>query len=356
MAWRSLPTVRKALAPINKNIPDNLIGIHGYLFDISGFNHPGGNIFTHSALGTDATALFHTHHMDFKKALAVLEKIPQKGSYEQTIRYDFSTYEQIKDLYTFNKKMKQRDFPIHAWMYFSLSVFLHINQCVSDDVLWLFPSAIISTIAGGYGHNGVHVMSPEAILLDWNGLSAYEWLFEHVISHHMHTNTDNDHDAISMEPFIKWLPHRPRGLLNHKIFEHILYCVAEIVVSINGIFIHRTRWQFKNPHAPLWLKLAPFLFIIRVASLWYFKGLLVTLATLALASYMFSYLAHLNHERHLLPKSDDFYKNQKSTTRNIINTWNLPAPWLLFLDRQVTHHLFPTINHENLKINMKKYN
>tara|TARA_X000001036_G_scaffold440069_1_gene494144 strand:- start:512 stop:1642 length:1131 start_codon:yes stop_codon:yes gene_type:complete len=357
MAWQSLPVVRKALTELNSNIPQHLIGIHGFLFDVSDFKHPGGNIFTHASLGTDATALFHAHHLDFKKALSALKRVPQRGAYKQTVRYNYADYENIKALYLFNRGVRKRAFPFYAWAWFSLAVGLHVTQCLSPNPGWFAPAAFASTVAGGYGHNGVHVMSPEALLLDWNGLSSYEWLFEHIMSHHMHTNTERDHDAISMEPFIRWLPHRlPQGLLLDRhptlafILEHVLYCVAEIVVAFNGIFIHRTRWQFANPHAPAWLKCAPFLFIIRVTTLCYFRGVLMTLMTLAMASYMFSYLAHLNHERHLLPRSADnnFYENQRATTRNIGNPFGLPASWTLFLDRQVMHHLFPTINHPDL--------
>ena len=348
--WTSLPVVKKALGPINKDIPSDSIGIHGILYDISNFKHPGGNIFTMSVLGTDATALFETHHINNKKAVKFLKSIPSKGTYNQKVVIDYVKYREVRDLFQFSSSNKKRKFPLLAILCFIFAVLLQLLQCFSHyGTFFVIPTAIVSTIAGGFGHNGVHVMSPEAVLLDWNGLSAYEWLFEHIMSHHMYTNTEYDHDALSMEPFIRWLPNRAASLFESKYLEilarHFIYVIGEIVVAIQGIFIHRTRWQFANPYVPLWLKLAPFLFIIRVSILWYYKGFIETIITLSLASYIFSYLAHLNHERHLLPKTDNFFERQTSSTRDIKSIFK--GALILFLDRQVKHHLFPTVDHMN---------
>jgi hypothetical protein len=345
--WKQNPVVYKALQNINEEIPDNLIGIHGILYDITSFTHPGGDIFTNSALGTDATSLFETHHIDIDKAQRFLSMLPVKGTYSKRLKTNFDNYRELRK--QFSVVYKKRKVCIEAWLWFTTAVCIHILQCTTSYNLIVI-SAIVSTIAGGYGHNGVHVMAHSSILLDWNGLSAYEWLYEHIMSHHMYTNTDNDHDAISMEPFIRWLVHRPKRILDFEITKHVIYAIGEIVVAFQGIFVHRTRWQLSNPSVPLWLKLAPFLFILRTVTLLYFRGILTTFYTYSLASYIFSYLAHLNHQPDCLPKTDDFVEQQVSSTRNIANNMGLPGWALLFLDRQIQHHLFPTADQRYLKI------
>ena len=340
VTWKQMPVVYKALRHIHSDIPENVIGIRGILYDISGFKHPGGNVFTQSALGTDATSLFETHHIHIDKASKLLATLPIKGTYTRKLATNFDNYSDLRTLISPTYK-SNRTICVEAWLCFAAAIFIHILQCVTSFDLIII-SAVVSTVAGGYGHNAVHVMSPEAILLDWNGLSAYEWLHEHIMSHHMYTNTDNDHDAISMEPFIRWLPHRPQRLLDSVLTKHIIYAVGEIIVAIQGLFIHRTRWQLQNPNIPLWLKLAPFIFILRTTTLIYFCGIFTTVCTYSLASYIFSYLAHLNHCPEYLPKTDDFVEQQISSTRNIHNYFGLPGWALLFLDRQVLHHLFPT--------------
>ena len=341
--WKQLPVVNKVLYPINLNIPHNLIGIHGILYDISDFKHPGGNVFTQSAKGLDVTSLYETHHIRIEKANKLLATLPVKGTYTRQLATKFDTYRDLRKHVAFLVRKTDKD----PWLWFTFALCIHILQCITSSYYLIPLSAIVSTIVGGYGHNSVHVMRPTAMLLDWNGLSAYEWLFEHIMSHHMYTHTDNDHDALSMEPFIRWLPHRPKRFLDTFITKHIVYAVGEIVVAIQGLLIHRTRWQLRKSFIPLWLKLAPFIFIVRTATLLYFCGITITLCTYSLASYIFSYLAHLNHGSDRIPRTDDFVEQQLSSTQDIDNYLGLPGWALLFLDRQVAHHLFPTIDQRN---------
>ena len=100
-----------------------------------------------------------------------------------------------------------------AWV--ALMLALQVIACLVPPrrlACWLttiVASAAVNTICGSLGHNAVHRMEVASVLLDWNGLSAVEWVLEHISSHHMHTNTCHDHDAISMEPIIAWLPGDP---------------------------------------------------------------------------------------------------------------------------------------------------
>ena len=66
--FRKHPIVKKAINEINTNIPNNCVGIKGIIYNISNFNHPGGNTFIEINKGCDITTLFETHHINHKLA------------------------------------------------------------------------------------------------------------------------------------------------------------------------------------------------------------------------------------------------------------------------------------------------
>ena len=361
MAYRSLPVVKKALDPVCASIPDNTIGIHGKLYDITNFDHPGGASFVRLALGTDATALFETHHLDSQRAMSALKTLAIVGSYTPTVKYDYSDYAGIREIAhaIFPTRESRRMQPKwRRWLYATVTFTfgLHVLSLFMTvgTLKWMCVcvcAAYMNTVCGGYGHNALHRLEFSALLLDWNGLSCYEWMFEHIQSHHMYVNTDNDHDSISMEPFIQWIPHRRHNWFSvyAPYAKHILYAIAEIVVSIQGNFIHRTRWKaLSNSQLPVWLRLAPFLFVARIGS--YFlaqgvAGLATALTTLCVAGYFFAYLAHLNHAFDA-NEHPNFLRHQLKNTKDIGTIVKGSA--LLFLDRQTLHHSFPTIDHTQL--------
>ena len=79
--YKSLPVVKKALEATCASIPTTAIGIRGKLYDITTFDHPGGATFVRMALGTDATALFETHHLNSNAATAALDTLCVVGTY-----------------------------------------------------------------------------------------------------------------------------------------------------------------------------------------------------------------------------------------------------------------------------------
>ena len=356
--YRALPIVKKALDPVCANVPDTLIGIHGTLYDANDFDHPGGATFLRVAMGTDATALFETHHLNAAAAHAALTKLKVAGSYVPKVEYDFEEYRPVRAaaLSIFPTRASRRmDAVSFLWMCASIAstaVFHVASLCASVGSLRWFGACVgaayLNSICGGYGHNGLHRLEGTALLLDWNGLSCYEWLFEHLQSHHMYVNTDHDHDSISMEPFLRWIPHRRRAwpVAYASYVKHVIYLVAEIAVAVQGNFGHRTRWlPLTDSRFPRWLRLAPFVFVLRIGSYALVQGLwgaLTALVTLGIAGYFFAYLAHLNHGFDGDGRPN-FLMHQLKNTKDIKTVAGGSA--LLFLDRQTLHHLFPTIDH-----------
>jgi hypothetical protein len=201
----------------------------------------------------------------------------------------------------------------------------------------------MNAIIGGIGHNYLHRLDPRSLALDWNGLSTFEWLLEHVVSHHPFPNSPHDHDSISMLPFVSWL--RP-GLVNCMIFP--VFFVGEVVVALHGCFGHRCRWHATDYDLPRWIKLSPWMFVCRCIlhvcmNGWYF-GVLGLMISMLFSSFYFSFLAHLNHAPVSEP-TDDFLHHQLNSTVDL-KVFNTDV--YLGLDRQTLHHLFPSMHHSHL--------
>ena len=373
------PIVKKAINSLNTYIPNNCIGIHGKIYNIDNFNHPGGNTFIEINKGCDITTLFETHHINYKLANDVLNKLTVIGTYNQKINYDFKRYYSLREkIYSNFKTKKSRvmnNITKYSLLgYITLGLFLHykllqynfsnietsLTSLTSFIVFSLF-SSLVNTILGGFGHNGIHKLLYSSLLLDWNGLSSLEWLLEHVHSHHMYTNTIYDHDAISMQPFLNWIPSNTDSIFSFN-GKHLIFLIGELIVSIQGNFIHRFRWSILfNSKYPLWLRLAPFVFILRVFSHILFQGILFGLINvticLIIAGYYFSYLAHLNHVNFNNKNYDnldniDFINHQINNTNDLKINENLSVLFLN-LNKQKMHHLFPTIDNSQLN---KLYN
>ena len=216
-------------------------------------------------------------------------------------------------------------------------------------------SAAANTLLGAYGHNGVHRLQPHALGLDWNGLSSFEWLSEHVASHHPFVNTEYDHDSISMEPLLAWLPGRASacGHAQTSWARHLVYTLSELIVALQGTCVHATRWRAAGFGAPWWMCLAPLLFVARLASYYAYQpatyATATLLATMTPAGYVFATLAHLTHDNVAVPSDTPacLVASQLANTRDI-EPFGLTGAWALFLDRQRAHHLFPTIDHARL--------
>ena len=367
------PIVKKAINSLNTYIPNNCIGIHGKIYNIDNFNHPGGNTFIEINKGCDITTLFETHHINYKLAKDVLDRLPIVGTYNKKINYDFKRYYTLREkIYSKFKTKKSRimnNITKYSLLgYITFGLFLHCKLLqynfsnVQPSFLGLcLISSLVNSILGGFGHNGIHKLLYSSLLLDWNGLSSLEWLLEHVHSHHMYTNTIYDHDAISMKPFLNWIPSNTESIFSVN-GKHLIFLIAELVVPIQGNFIHKFRWTilFNNKY-PLWLRLAPFIFIIRVFSHILFQGILFGLINvticLIIAGYYFAYLAHLNHvnvknKNHNNLDNVDFINHQINNTNDFKIDKNLSSIFLN-LNKQKMHHLFPTIDHSQLNKSYK---
>jgi hypothetical protein len=353
------PTCARALKGTAQPCPKDCVIIHNVIYNIGEFAHPGGRVFLKLSDSIDITALFESSHVNGSLARNVLSTLPIVGNVApKGAQYDYSKYEQLRQwLFCFMPTRASRSaysrVPLAVWSVACIVLHCTVLSIQFLSPLWLLMcaiSALCNTVMGGFGHNGVHRLHPSAVALDWNGLSCFEWLSEHVVSHHPFVNTEHDHDAISLEPLLTWLPGRDAifGCAQISPVRHLTYLLSEMIVALQGMFVHGSRWKAVRYEAPMWMVCAPLLFILRIASHILVQDPFVAFAslfvTMSMAGYGFATLAHWSHDIVSESIGGCFVKQQLANTRDI-EPLGLTNEWSLFLDRQRAHHLFPTVDH-----------
>lgn len=354
------PVCARALSEFRNVCSPDCVIVHGTTYNVRHLDHPGGRVFVRLAGSMDITELFETSHVNIARARAALKRLPivAHSGHERT-HHVYTAYEQLRACVF--RLMPTRESRaqstgdrrrLRAWIALCGALHGSVLWCHEWSLHWLvccLLSAACNTIVGAYGHNGVHRLHPSALGLDWNGLSSFEWISEHVVSHHPFVNTIRDHDALSIEPVLAWLPSRDGcfGMAQTSPLRHAVWALSEIIVSIQGICVHATRWKAIRYESPWWMTCGPLLFLIRVTShvLTQTPGLAVAslLATMAPAGYVFATLAHMSHE-FVTTRQPCLLSHQLRNTRDI-EPFGARHEWSLFLDRQCAHHLFPSVDH-----------
>ena len=354
--FESHPTVKKIFSK-HPRIPKSCIGIHGVIYDIRDFHHPGGQFWIHMCDGTDVTILFETMHLNNKLALKALNTLDKKGTYREKYNFDFTSYRRVaeKVLHAFpsrTSRIQTSLFSNKFTIYVILCGISMILLAYTSHVWWFgtcILNGVLNAIIGGYGHNYLHRLDFRALALDWNGLSSFEWFFEHIMSHHPYPNTEDDHDSVSMLPFVSWLNPSFKNIIIFPIF-----CIGEIIVTLQGYIGHRCRWKVPDG-TPVWMIFAPWLFVLRFCVHIILNGVLIgtvgLMISMIVASFHFSLLAHLNHAPNT-KETQDFMLYQLQSTRDLITPFIFPDIYL-GLDRQTLHHLFPSIDHSHLDTDVR---
>lgn len=343
------------------------IGVRGVLYSTEHFDHPGGAYLVKVCAGTDATRLFESHHLNIRVAERALNRLAVIGTYEERDGADFRTFSRLREealraLPTRRDREMSATTRVALTFYVCIGIGLHVAVLRCSELSWVWfatcvASSMMNAILGGFGHNACHRLKKEAVLLDWNGLSAYEWLYEHVQSHHPHVNTQVDIDAVSMSPFLNWIPSSRRALLPIQAM-YIIFAMAELIQTLRGNFVHRLRWEplcRGDASAPIWLRYAPALFWGRVASHAAFQEATIAmcsfLACMVMSGSYFAFLAHMSHANPDVGSSESHTTNY--VTSQLTHTMDIQTPRALshvalFLDRQRFHHMFPAVDHSQL--------
>jgi fatty acid desaturase len=215
---------------------EGLWRIHDKLYDLNEFiqKHPGGAEWIELTQGTDITEAFETHHLTSipKKLLQNLFIRPAKtprnspftfkeGGFYKTMKRNIAKKLADVPKAPAERSKKIADFLLTTYIVLALmAAFWRSFTCGMLSGIFLSLTAIAA-------HNFFHQKDNfRMYYFNFTLLEYKEWRISHALSHHLHTNTINDLEISSLEPFIEYLPGQKKILeqLVKIVISPIVYC------------------------------------------------------------------------------------------------------------------------------------
>ncbi|KAJ8980971.1 hypothetical protein NQ317_013425 [Molorchus minor] len=184
---------------------EGLWRIHDNLYDFSSFvdSHPGGKDWLKLTKGTDITEAFESHHISDVPERLIHNFFKRTTDIPRNSPFTFNENE-------FYKVLKKRIFcffPTFASAFLSV----HLRSFILGAAAGIFLS--LTAVAA---HNFFHQRDNFRI----------DWRISHVLSHHSYTNTVNDLEISSLEPFLQYLPTN-----KHFIIRYVSWLYSPIVYA-----------------------------------------------------------------------------------------------------------------------------
>jgi hypothetical protein len=242
-------------------------------YDLSNFSHPGGRQILELARDRfeDATFAFEAHHHNYAHARNVLSKykvpksralleleglvgsrpqrkcdttmkaVPSNGHTHFDTALDANKRPVLLGHDAFYSVLRRRvaDYlkkvnckdggptqtcVILFWTVFVVWAAAMYTSYRTGSILASVATGLVATWLGGFGHNWIHQPKYKrwAILsLDTVGFSSEAWYREHVLQHHMYTNTPWDNHFTGTAPFLVTDPTVPRHLVQRYIMPYL---------------------------------------------------------------------------------------------------------------------------------------
>jgi len=192
-----------ALAPQDGECDRNLWYIHGKSYDLSAFvpKHPGGQLAILSGRGRDCTALFESYHPWNDKHRKVL------AAYGPAAPPPDPFYEEIKAKVreAYPRGSKETKMRWHTLMGLSSmwSLMIYLFFFHRTPLAAAVAGFIMATVGTRLAHEGGHYQLSSKEWANRLGLflgyfltgPSMAWHYRHVISHHAHTNQEEDCDV-----------------------------------------------------------------------------------------------------------------------------------------------------------------
>lgn len=369
----------------------NHIPIHGKVYDLRHFNHPGGNeILELCKNETDCTALFESYHSlsDMTKIKALMKKYEIGESKKPTL-FSFKQ----DGFYSTVKKRVSTHLRRHTkWTYdylgtvaLALGIFGSSQYCVftsSNSILKGIMSIVsgCSIISLGFNilHDGSHYAishSPKInhilsygvyIPMIWNRTL---WSFHHIIKHHQYTGMiEYDPDIIHLRPYFrktkKLQPYKNELRNPHIAFKYLAYNLLLPGTETGQAYAY-TRWIFKQR---LWRMSLPNSFYSVSNYLQYSLSLLYIIGYIYYSGftnfYLYVFGMNLTYWIGISPDHDMYATHKQIESSEGISDWGemqvrhagnfmsgypLFTRWMGGINYQIEHHLFPSLSNHRLK-------
>ena len=348
--------------------------------------HPGGSEVVRLARDRfeDSTFAFESHHHNYKRARSIIAKyevaapserelmprpaggvVPGAGGdggiYElPELLGDDAFYSVCRQRLTEHlRKVKcPRGGPTTVCVYAFWANF--VAFCASWLLMYqsgTFLSAVgfglIASLLGAFGHNWVH--QPEYRLwsylsLDTIGFSSTGWFREHVLQHHMYTNTPWDNHFRGTDPFLVTDPTVPRHWVQQWIMPYINPIILTFGLYANFLAHFADMLQGHEAWRPT-KAILPLNIALMVMKWGLVRGGLLTYTWGAVLGLWYFTMALMNHNAEncmdvdARNKARDWGEAQLASCAD----WGVQLPferaWIyLWLNYHTVHHFFPRLD------------
>lgn len=211
---------------------------------------------------------------------------------------------------------------------------------------------VVAAVLGAFGHNWVHQPAYRLwafISLDIIGFSSTQWFREHVLQHHMYTNTPWDNHFRGTDPFLVTDPTVQRNKLQEFVTPYLnpllltfgLY--ANYVDHFVGMVTGTEEWRA--------MKLCLPLNICVMVCKWGLHGAAITYTWTAVMSVWYFTMALMNHNAEHCMDVDARNKAADWGAQQLVSSadWSVQLPfrraWIyLWLNYHTVHHFFPKLD------------
>mmetsp|Transcript_34284 Transcript_34284/g.45323 ORF Transcript_34284/g.45323 Transcript_34284/m.45323 type:complete len:455 (+) Transcript_34284:57-1421(+) len=325
--------------------------------------HPGGREVLEMARDRfdDSTYAFEAHHLNWKKMRKILAKYEVKGLVPPPSKINYPSFAEPGSFYCI---LRQR---VHEyletvggpgptkeclnlfWIILTAWICIFGLLVYTGSPVFCFLNGIVGSWLGGFGHNWVHQKKyrRHAYVLDLLGLNSEAWAREHVLQHHMYTNTPLDNHYKGSDPFLIVDPTYERNFICKWITPFLNPIFLFFGIPVN--YIVNTIQLLKGNENFTIGKLFPLLEMFIIAARWGFlRAFLLVIGMQGCNSVYYFTIALMNHnteaawdldKRH---SSSDWAKNQIYTSADIdCQLGFYQSMRYLWLNYHTVHHLFP---------------
>lgn len=351
--------------------------IGGQWYDFTNFKHPGGEHILYLARDRfdDATYAFEAHHLNFKRARARIQKYRLSAPLQKELNDshrvpapkllpDCSFYCCLR--HRVDKYLKEKGSPygdsyggpdhrciILFWATFTFWILSLFNLIIWNPTLpFAVGHGVISAWLGAFGHNFVHQPKYRwmaCLCLDTIGFSSEAWFREHVLQHHMYTNTPLDNHFKGTEPFLVTDPTVERNWFQSWILPYFNWVV--LCFGVWGNYSFHTVELLRGHEIFSWWKLLfPTIAGLFVISHGIWGAFLKFVSVGTLGIYYFT-IALMNHNAeaclnvNLRNAQNDWGAAQIVSCADFgIQSgffWSMRYLWLNY---HCVHHLFPLVD------------
>jgi len=341
--------------------------------------HPGGELFVKLFAGRDATNVFLSYHRRIfpheRMREHLIKSLPEQKNQEKDYLELCGLIEQVLPR---NRSYAPLSYYIKVVVLLASAVGLETYIHIYNQYCWYLTGTlglIMALIGLNIQHDANHGAISNIFLVNrilgmsqnWIGGSAIDWMHQHVVQHHLHTNHVIHDPDIQGSTLLRFNP--IKTILPHHALQHIYFFFLIGLMGMDIVFeslynnikgYHHTVMSSWLTYNRVFETTTTILFGVRWVIIPLLQQNTWEMRTMVMAQivpmYVVAgyYLAFFFIISHNFVGVAHFLKNEQMKSflfQQVTSSSNVGGPWLCFLNGglnyQIEHHLFPRIHHSH---------